>query len=157
MQSAAADGYHIRAAVVLHPAGGSPKEAAVVRVPVLFGTGSRDPIAPSWHVWQLYRHARAKDKTWGVLKGADHNEAAGGGGGFAGRWPHWVGPFLLCHLSDLPEECDFFYRHFCAGDVDKFIFCQTPRSPLTTDEEGRRLSPTLEAPANPGPALPSEG
>jgi pimeloyl-ACP methyl ester carboxylesterase len=129
IHSAGQQGYNIRAAVVLHPAGANPLSGLGIRVPVLFGTGSADVVAPALNVGLLYRATRVADKSYGVLKGAGHNEAAGGGDGTkAGRWPHWVGPWLLCHLSGERDQCEFFSQRFCSGDVDHFTTCHTPKS-----------------------------
>eukprot|EP00668_Euglena_longa_P012000 GGOE01014424.1.p1 GENE.GGOE01014424.1~~GGOE01014424.1.p1 ORF type:complete len:296 (-),score=74.41 GGOE01014424.1:295-1158(-) len=116
---------NVKAAFALHPAGGllSPRH---VRIPIVFGTGSEDYFASPLSVGLMYRLAPVHDKSIGVLKGAGHLEAAGGR---AGRWAVWIAHFFRCHLSLDADACDFFYKHFCANDVDAFTTCHVPSGP----------------------------
>ena len=148
--SAAARRPGLKAAFILHPAGGDAAIAAGVRVPIVFGTGSLDFVAPAREVLRKYEAAPVADKSFGVLFGAGHVEAAGGrdagGGGRPGRWPVWIGHFFRCHLNADPRDCRFFYRHFCAQDVDWFTRCRVP-------DDAPGAPPPREAlpPAKPGP------
>lgn len=124
-----AQDYNISAIFALHPAGGQDiSEAAKVKVPLTFVTGSLDDIALPFQVKKRYEAATVEDKSFGVLFGAGHLEAAGGPeqAGLKGRWPLWVGHFFRCHLADDSAACDFFYQHFCADDINKMTACAVP-------------------------------
>jgi len=121
--------YNISALVGLHPAGsGGAPEAAKVKVPMALVTGSFDQTATPASVKKRFEGATVPDRSFGVLFGAGHLEAAGGPEqeGKKGRWPLWVGNFFRCHLYDDQASCDFFYQHFCTDDINLMTQCSVP-------------------------------
>jgi pimeloyl-ACP methyl ester carboxylesterase len=132
IQSAGRAGPNVRAAFALHPAGARLKDAREVRVPIVLATGSKDFEASALAVGLVYGAIPVRDKSFGVLKGAGHLEAAGGR---AGRWAVWIAHFFACHLAEDTEACEFFYGQFCAGDVDTFTFCRVPKHPQNDEHD----------------------
>lgn len=140
-QADAVKEHHVGAAVILHAAGGIPKNnGSQPVVPIFYGGGSQDIYANWTGVRAAYHNVTGVSKALEVIEGAIHQEPQTecldwqGHNKSFGRQRHspFIVAFFDCHLKGNISQCGKIYSDemgsMCNGDV-KMTVCEHTSEP----------------------------
>ena len=107
--------HNIAAAVALHPVSfpfSQPK------IPIFFGTGSKDTIVPPAGPVEMYKMTKQSGKVLAEIRGATHFEPNTIG---PNRWTPFVVDMFDCHIKHQSDSCDKMYGTgagaLCSGEI----------------------------------------